>query len=557
MTKKIITYICITFFSTTFNGVFGQELLLKIKAKDSLNNIFLKQVVFTENQQSEKDIYNEVNVISEKLKQFGYFLNSIDNIQKKDTIYTSHFTLGNRTEKAFIKLIDNKELINKAYLTKNDTAIISIEQLPSLLTSISNKLENSGKSFSEVKLKNIQLKENFLYADLDIYKSKERTINKIVVKGYDQFSKPQLKRFLNLKKETVFNQQKIEEISSTINSLDFISEIKPPEILFSKDSTSLYIYLKEEKTNSFDGLLNFASKENGKGLLFNGHLDLKLNNILHTGEQFKLFWKASGEERQEFKLTTEIPYILNSPFTPDLSFSIYKQDSTFLSTRFHTGLKYNIKPRMNIAITYDSETSENTLQNNNNESVKDFENTFIGGQFTYRKPNNDTFYNDKLLIRLNPSFGYRNTENTKTNQFKINIEASYLWNINTRGSIYIRNETGYLNSDNFIDNELYRIGGANSIRGFNEQSIFTSQFSYLNIEYRYLTSQKSYLYSITDFGSVKSSNSTNENLYGLGFGYLFKIKNSQINLGYVLGKTSSQNFDFNQSKLIITFLSYF
>ncbi|APG63890.1 hypothetical protein LPB136_00235 [Tenacibaculum todarodis] len=530
---------------------------MKIKAKDSLNNIFLKQVVFTENQQSEKDIYNEVNVISEKLKQFGYFLNSIDNIQKKDTIYTSHFTLGNRTEKAFIKLIDNKELINKAYLTKNDTAIISIEQLPSLLTSISNKLENSGKSFSEVKLKNIQLKENFLYADLDIYKSKERTINKIVVKGYDQFSKPQLKRFLNLKKETVFNQQKIEEISSTINSLDFISEIKPPEILFSKDSTSLYIYLKEEKTNSFDGLLNFASKENGKGLLFNGHLDLKLNNILHTGEQFKLFWKASGEERQEFKLTTEIPYILNSPFTPDLSFSIYKQDSTFLSTRFHTGLKYNIKPRMNIAITYDSETSENTLQNNNNESVKDFENTFIGGQFTYRKPNNDTFYNDKLLIRLNPSFGYRNTENTKTNQFKINIEASYLWNINTRGSIYIRNETGYLNSDNFIDNELYRIGGANSIRGFNEQSIFTSQFSYLNIEYRYLTSQKSYLYSITDFGSVKSSNSTNENLYGLGFGYLFKIKNSQINLGYVLGKTSSQNFDFNQSKLIITFLSYF
>ncbi|MCH3880840.1 MULTISPECIES: ShlB/FhaC/HecB family hemolysin secretion/activation protein [Tenacibaculum] len=541
----------------TFNEVFGQELLLKIKSKDSLENTFLKKLIFIENQKSEKDIYNEVNIISEKLKYFGYFLNSIDSIINKNKTYTSYFTLRNRTEKALIKLNENKTHTNKIYLIKNDTAIIAIEELSPFLSSISSELENKGKSFSEVKLKNIQLKENFLHAELDIYQSKERSINKIIVKGYNQFSKPHLKRFLNVKKETIFNQQKIEEISSTINSLDFISEIKPPEILFSKDSTLLYIYLKEQKTNSFDGLLNFASKENGKGLLFNGHLDLKLNNILHTGEKFELFWKANGEERQEFKITTEVPYIFNSAFTPNLSFSIYKQDSTFLSTKFHTGINYKIKPKMDIALTFDSETSENTLQNNTSETVKDFENTFLGAQLTYRKSKNDAFHNDKFLIRLNPSFGYRNSENIKTDQFKINIEVSYLWDLNNRSSIYIKNETGHLNSDNFIDNELYRIGGANSIRGFNEQSIFTSQFSFINLEYRYLTSQNSYLYSITDFGRVKISNTTNENLYGFGFGYLFKINNSQINLGYVLGKTTSQPFDFKQSKLLISFLSYF
>ena len=212
---------------------------------------------------------------------------------------------------------------------------------------------------------------------------------------------------------------------------------------------------------------------------------------------------------------------------------------------------------MRIATTLDSETSKNTLQNSNNQSVQDFDNTFFGLLFNYRVTNNDVFSNDKFNLTINPSFGKRESENLNNNQFKIDIEASYLWEFNSRNSIFIRNKTGYLNSDSFIDNELYRIGGANSIRGFNEQSIFTSQFSFLNIEYRYLTSRNSYLYTISDLGRIKTQNLNNENIYGLGLGYLFSINNSQINLGYVIGKSSSSNFDFEQSKLIISLITFF
>ncbi len=212
---------------------------------------------------------------------------------------------------------------------------------------------------------------------------------------------------------------------------------------------------------------------------------------------------------------------------------------------------------MTFALTYGSENSENTLQNNTSATVQDFDNSFLGARLTYQVTNNDTFNNNKFYLNINPSFGNRNSNNKKNNQFKIDFEASYLWKVNYRNSIFIRNKTGYLNSDDFIKNELYRIGGANSIRGFNEQSLFTSQFSYFNLEYRYLTSQNSYLYSITDFGKIKTLNTVSENLYGLGFGYLFRVNNSQINLGYVLGKSSSSSFDVNNSKLLIQFVSFF
>lgn len=556
MSRFFTYYIYILFFIVFSNGISSQNLILKISSKDESEKKFLKSVNFQKKHPSEEYLYKEVDLISEKLKQVGYFLNTVDSISKKNTNYTSYFSLKTKTEKAVIS-IPFEEIEINTYIIKDNKVSIPIEELPGFLTSISNQLDRQGKSFSEVKLKNIILKEKLLFAELDIYESKKRTIDRIIVKGYETFSKNYLKRFLYLKKGTLFNQQKLEEISTSINSLDFVSEVKPPEVLFSKDSTLLYLYLKKKQANNFDGLLNFSSKENSSGLLFNGHLDLKLNNILNSGEQLELFWKANGEERQSFNVSTEIPYVFNSPVTSDISFSIYKQDSTFLNTKFHTGISYSFNSKIKITTTLDSETSKNTLQNNNNQNVQDFNNTFFGLLFNYRITNNDSFFNDKFNITINPSFGKRESEDFNNSQFKINIEALYLWEFNQRNSIFIKNKTGYLNSDNFIDNELYRIGGANSIRGFNEQSIFTSQFSFFNIEYRYLTSRNSYLYTITDLGRIKTQNSNNENLYGLGFGYLFSINNSQINLAYVIGKNDSSSFDFKQSKLTISLKSFF
>ena len=142
------------------------------------------------------------------------------------------------------------------------------------------------------------------------------------------------------------------------------------------------------------------------------------------------------------------------------------------------------------------------------------------------------------------------------NQFKIEATSSYLWDINFRNSIYIKNKTFHLNSNSFLYNELYRIGGANSIRGFNEQSIFSSSYSYFNLEYRFLTSEKSYIYTITDIARIKTTLG-NENLLGIGLGYLFSTKSAQININSALGRNSSKEFDFSQTKLSINWISFF
>jgi outer membrane protein assembly factor BamA len=538
----------------SYTETFAQSFSLKLTSLNTTEVNVLNKINYQKKHKDTIFLNLEINRISEHLKNIGYFTNTIDSIKKTNEDYIAYFNLNHKIDNAIITTNKEFEFYLEEFKTTENTFSIPIKKLQTTLLKISKNLDTEGKSFSKVKLKNITLKNKILFAHLIINPSKKRIINKVIIKGYENFPKSYLKNYFNIKPTDIFNQQKVLEISDASKNLDFIKEIKSPEILFTKDSTLLYMYLKKHQNNSSDGIIGFASKEDGK-LLFNGNLELQLNNILNTGEKFGLSWNSISEEKQELKLNTTIPYIFNSKFSPELTFSIYKQDSTFLNSKFDSRISYHINSKTRLALTLNSEKSEN-LEENLSNNIETFSNYFLGLQLKYSVPKNDFFLSNKFHLEINPSFGNRKTTNEETSQFKIEATFSYLWNLNSRNSIFIKNKTGYLNSDSYLNNELFRIGGANSIRGFNEQSIFTNKYTFVNLEYRYLTSEKSYLYTITDIGKI-NLNTNNENLLGLGLGYLFNTNNSQINLSFITGKTRLQNIDFKNIKLIINWANQF
>lgn len=544
-------YIIILLFS--FNDILAQDLTLNISSNNKDEISVLKKIKYLKKHKDSISLKQEVDKVSKYLREMGYFTIKIQKIEKVNHQSTVYFQLYKKTEFVIIRLDSLSKIYFEKDKIKNNTISIPIKKLQSTILKISNKLDKKGKSFSKIKLKNFSIKNDTLFTDLDIHQSKTRIINKVNIKGYENFPKSYIKNFYDIKHTTIFSQEKIKAISGASKNLLFITEIKPPEVLFTKDSTLLYLYFKKKQNNSLDGIVNFASKENGE-ILLNGNIDLKLNNILNSGEKFELFWNSIAEESQEFKIASEIPYLFNSKLTPQIKFSIYKQDSTFLNTKFDSKLFYNLHPKIKLGIVYNSETSENLKVNNIN--LKTFSNYFLGFQLQYTIPKNDYFFNNKFHLEINPTFGKRTTDQNSSNQFKIEASGTYLWNLSIRNNVYIKTSTAHLSSDSLIDNELFRIGGANSIRGFNEQSIFTNSYLYFNFEYRYSTSEKSYLYTITDFGKLKS-NSTTENLLGIGLGYLFNINNSQIKLSTALGRNINQRLDIKQFKFIINWKNYF
>jgi hypothetical protein len=528
---------------------------LNISSEQEKNSALLKKVIYQQKHIDTIALYNEVLKIETHLKAIGYYSVLIKKVLiQKDTTFAT-YSLGEKIETALLSIDSTHFGLLKKLTLKKGLLKIPAANLEATLLNISKELDVQGHSFSEVSLKNTKIKDAVLYADVHLLKSKKRNINSIVVKGYEEFPKSYVEHFLKINTQTLFTKAKLKDISKRLQSIPFITQTKPIETLFKKDSTMVYLFVKKKQKNRFDGLLNFNTNETG-AVQLNGYLDLKLINILNRGEELTLLWNRFDKERQELNLKTQIPFIYNSPISSSLEFSLYKQDSTFLNAQFNTDFSLFLNEKLQLAVNYDYVSSKTSTAEGSTSEAAAFTSQFIGASIHYNLPMNDLFSNQKATIMLNPTIGQRKASEGASRQFKIDFFASYIFEISPRNSLYIANKTGYLNSDHFLQNELYRIGGAKSLRGFNEQSLFASKFSFLNIEYRFLTSTKSFIYTITDFGQFAALNSVKK-AFSIGVGYQFITNNSQINLNYALGKTDTQTIDYKSSKLNISFVTFF
>ena len=551
--KNIHLFLIIAILGHT-SAVCSQDFSLELNSTKTTENIFLSKIKYKTKHTDSTALSVELNSVQKQLKMNGYFLSRIDSVAQEGKKYIAYLNLDKKVDSVFLKHKSISNQILQKYNFKNNYIRVPINQLEEILNEISTSQERQGNAFSKIKLKKLRIHHKILYAEIDITSSKKRKIDKVIFKGYENFPKSFIKNYLNIDSKTTFNKKKLMEISKLSKGLDFVSETKPPETLFTKDSTFIYVYLKKIQESSFDGLVNFTSQENGK-LQFNGYLDLKLKNVLNKGEQLNLLWNRFGNEKQELSISVKTPYIYNSKLSPEFTFSIYKQDSTFLNTHLNVNLKYQIKNNANLFVSFDSENSENNTKTSSN-NISTYENYFLGFGYEYKILKNDLLRNDLFFIKINPSFGKRKTIDNASQQIKIATTIAYLLDLNRKNSIYFRNKTGILNSTNYFDNELYRIGGNNSIRGFNEQSIFVKKYLLQNIEFRYQTSKSSYMYTITDLALISTTNSK-EKLYSFGLGYLFNSNNSQINISTAVGTNTKNPLDFKNTQFFVNWVNFF
>lgn len=548
--KKFLLLVCLL---SLASGILSQNIQLKLTTLETAKNSYLKTLQYTQIHTDTISIRIELKKIQQQLKLNGFFLSTLDSTLFDKTKFTAFFSLKEKIDTVALHR-QKTAIILKTGNSKDTLLKIPIHKLEATLKQISAGYENAGNAFSKIKLRNFQMKGKTLFADIQFTPAKKRRINKLIFKGYQDFPQSFIKNYFQTQNNSVFNRKQLQQISKLSQHLTFAKEIKPPETLFTADSTFVYVYLKKNKGSSFDGLLNFASQENGK-IQLNGYLDLKLNNLLNKGEHFSLLWNQFGNEKQELIISTKTPYIFNSKISTALDFSIYKQDSTFLNTKFHTNLQYQIKNNTSLYIGLTTENSQQ-LTNNTVANITAFTSTFISVGYAYQMPNNNILNNTSFSINLKPSFGKRKNNSGASNQIKLETNLSYLFKLNQRNRFYFKNSIGILNSDDYFENELFRIGGNRSIRGFKEQSLYAKEYFIQRIEYRYQTADDAYLYSITDLALATTSNQT-EKLIGLGIGYLFSTTNAQINISTAIGNSNKTPMNIKNTQFFVNWVNFF
>lgn len=523
MDKKITPYIYIVFFSFIASAIYGQKdnsYQLKISSVNKSENRHISLIKFNKEFTSKKSLIKIKDSIFTALKEKGFYTLVEDSLTIKNKQFASFVTLGEKITIASLKVnsIDLLLLKSLNLKVKNKRLILAVNNLKSTLSLINTKLVSNGHTFSKVKLSNASISNSIISATLHISRSKKRTINKIIVKGYPDFPESFLKHHFNIQSYKNVNSKLLEEISRKTNQLDFIQELKTPEILFSKDSTIIYLYLNKVKANYFDGLVNFNSEN--KKIKFRGYFDLNLKNTFNKGEEIHVNWKNNGNEKQEFNLKSSIPYIFNTKITPSISFNIYKHDSTYINTQASMSLHYPITNNINISFIAENETSKIS---NSLTDIENYQKLGLGIGLAYTSFNSHKFNFEMELLHKT-----RKTEET-TSLYQLNINTSSIFSFSKKINFLLKNALKLTSNQTTLNNELFRSGGTNSIRGFQENTILSNSYTYVNSELRLNTKTDSYIYSIHDIG-IFNIDSQNEILKSIGFGYHFTRGNSKIDI---------------------------
>jgi hypothetical protein len=355
-----------------------------------------------------------------------------------------------------------------------------------------------------------------------------------------------------------FNKDIVRKIHDDFEKFGFVNQIKYPEILFTKDSTKVYAYLEKRKSNNFDGFIGFSNNEKNK-LVFNGYLDLTLENALKAGEQFSLNWKSDGNNQKTFKANIDLPYLFKSPIGLKAQIYIFKQDSIFQNTKTSLDLGYLVDYNTRLYLGYQSMESSD-IQKTNNNTISDYNNSFLTSNLEYTNQDSENVtFPKKSTISITMGIGKRTTnqvaETLGTNkQTYIHINAMHNFYLNRKNCFNINYQNYFLKSDTYIINELYRFGGINSIRGFSENTLQANFMTALISEYRYIISKDLFLHTIMDYGYYQDKSSDNKgNLLGLGLGMGLKTKNGLIKISLANGSTKDQEIKFYDTIVTIRY----
>lgn len=545
----------IFFYLCFFTKIQAQQTELKIIEKDSIQLQLFKSISYSRLHKNKNLVLNEIQLYSEKIKNLG-FINNNYTIIDYDSILITSFNLGIQTKT--IKVRYNSEIL-KIQLLKDfphnftdDHFELPINKVETTLKAITKFFETKGNSFVEVFLTDFEYHNNLLTATLQINQSEKRVIHKIIMKGYPEFPKKFYKNHFKFKPNLTFNINKVQEYSDLLKKIPFINEIKPPEVLFTNDSTIIYLYAQKKNQNKFNGLIGFSNEVNNSKLVFTGNLDINLSNIFNKGEEISINWKSSLNDYKLFEINFFTPYIYNTKFSPRVKFSISKQDTSYINIKTNLKLNYNINSSHSINGLFKKENSTISTSTNNT-SFQDFKKYLAG--ISYSHISN---LKNPISFEIGYLIGSKKTDSNKTQLMNLEFLGEYNFYLSQKSSFLIRQQNEIIFSNSVLENELFRIGGTNTIRGFDELAIFSSNYSITNLEYHLKLNQSSSIYSISDFGySENKITRIKSNLYSFGIGYAINNEKSSTNLMYAVGKTDSNPLKFNNSKIHLKIVYFF
>ena len=568
---RLFFIIIIIFFlkKTSFSQEKTFNLSVLINEKHEIS--FLKKKNYLINFEDSLKIYKELDLILNKLYEKGYVSANFDSICFNNKKINVFLFIGKqyKWEKIDFSDLENDIILKlnlkeKKFLDKK----LNYLKILKLKKDIINYYQNNAYPFAEVFLDSIYFShENKIKAKLKCVKNNLISINKINLKGNFKLNSIFIKKYISVEEKDLYHENKIKLISKKIDELSFIEEIKPFKIEFIKNKANLFLYLKDKKANQFSGILGVMPNEKtSKKLLLTGEINLFLQNSFKKGEKIKLNWKKLESSSQELSTNFIYYYLFKTKFGLDFQFDLEKKDSTYLTTYINIGIPYFFDGKNYIKFFYENKNSfvfknkDSLVIENQLENIK----LNLYG-IAYKYENLDYLFNPRKGISFfnSVSIGKKQSK-IKSKQVQNFTKIKLFVPLFENFTFKINNETSLIYNDKinfFYENEMTKIGGLKTLRGFDEKSILASFYSIFSVEFRYIFEKNSNIYTFFDIAyyekKLVKQNKIKDTPFGFGLGTNFETKAGIFSINYALGKQFNNFIELRSAKIHFGFINKF
>ena len=439
--------------------------------------------------------------------------------------------------------------------------------------------EEQGYPFASLQAEDIRIEEQILNAALKVDPSWLIVNVTLRLTGDVSLSAGFLAAHTGIRPGQPYSESRARNAAGLIADLPYVQINGDPHLRFSPGSAELSLPVRKRPANRFDGIAGISSNTLDENRLqLSGQFNLSLVNLMSRGEQLAIVWQGLGQGTQRLSLDASFPYLVSTPFITAWMFSLHKQDTSYLNLRNRPSFSWTSPRRLQFSVFADLQSTEllSTSRFSGYTSMPpqiDSRTYLYGLQGALYSKGFFAGLMDGHGLKISLAAGTRNIRKNanlpeviykditlKQNQYAFGIEAESRLPLGRRTRLVLQMTSRGLSSRQFFENELFRIGGFRSLKGFDEEAIPASLYGILTGEIRYFTGEQSFFSLL--FNGAYFERNLGENLvsgrpWGAAAGITLETAPGIISVYYAMGKGPETRLAFRNARVHIGFVSLF
>lgn len=441
------------------------------------------------------------------------------------------------------------------------------------------EFENTGYPYASVYLDSITIQDARFNASVKTDMGPLVLYDSVQIKGNARIAPGYLYAYLGIRPGKPYNRSRISKAEARLRDLPFIQVQAPPQVQLLNERASVYLSLNKVNTSFFNGILGVQPGSGAGGkLVITGDVQLRLWNVLERGEQIFLEWRRIQSGTQSAKIWLSYPYLFATPLGVWGKFDFFRRDSSFQNIEYGAGVDYLWYGTNKLRLGFSRAQSRLIDRKPYVDAQKlpenidmDWDKFSLEGEWTRYDYRRNPLRGFSVQAGFNagvrrvrpitelPDSLYSNIPQ-RSLQLLASLRLEKFFKLARRLSLRCLSQSAYQYNPALFYNELLRIGGFSTLRGFDEESMYTSGYSFASVELRFLYERNSNVFLFLNGGFVEQKLRTSYDgfwAYGFGAGVNFSTKVGVLNLTYALGSRDGQPVQFRNSKVHVGFTGYF